>query len=87
MGFTRQALILRPHRAHSLQIIYGTLLWDIDSNDLELRADYLLVEGQGQFHIGTEAAPMLNRATIHIKDSAAAHPILGRRFIAAYVDL
>lgn len=65
-------------------IVYGTLMWDIDADDKMLKANYVLVEGNGKFLIGTEDAPMLGKATIYIKDSDAQHPHVGRRFIAGY---
>ena len=65
-------------------IIFGTFMWDIDVDDKELRANFVLVEGDGVFKIGDEKAPMLGKATIYIKDSEAQHPHVGRRFLAGY---
>ena len=68
-------------------VIYGKLRWDTNRDGLELRANYVLVEGQGEFHIGTQADPMNNTALVHIKNSSATHPHLGRRFIGGYRGL
>lgn len=65
-------------------IIFGTFMWDIDVDDKELRANFVLVEGDGVFKIGDKSAPMLGKATIYIKDSDAQHPHVGRRFLAGY---
>ena len=53
-------------------IVYGALVWDIEAKDVQLRANYILVEGQGKFLIGTEDSPMLNLATVHIKNAKCA---------------
>jgi hypothetical protein len=50
----------------------GRVLWDTGIDDLTLTTGYVVVGNGGAFHIGSEAAPMQNRATIRIKDGLAA---------------
>ena len=68
-------------------IIYGQLKWERSVSGLTLRANYVLVEGAGQLHIGSQESPMNNAATVYIKNSTDAHPHLGRRFIGGYRGL
>ena len=50
-------------------IVYGTFLWDVEKDNIELRANFILVEGNGKFLVGFKDAPMQFRATIYIKGS------------------
>ena len=68
-------------------IVYGRLNWHTDTAGLTLSAEYVLVEGAGQFHIGSDASPMLHAVTIYIRNSTDDHPQLGRRFIGGYKGL
>ena len=64
--------------------IHGTLRWDVSRANLELRANYVLVEDGGHFLMGTEASPMNHPATIYITNDPNSHPDLGRRFFGGY---
>ena len=74
--------------------INGELSWDTTVDGLTLKAGWVIAEGPGAvFRVGSEAAPMLKRATIHIKDikdsdtgaapffSKHIHPTLGDRVL------
>ena len=69
----------------SLQVetltIHGTLEWDLTKQNLELRANYILVETGGRFVLGTADSPMNFPATIYITKGASSDPELGRRFL------
>jgi len=61
--------------------IYGTLRWDQTKANLELRANYVLVEDGGHLVLGTVKSPMNRPATVYITDGPHSHPNLGRRFL------
>ena len=69
----------------SLQVetltIYGTLEWDRSKDNLELRANYVLVEDGGHFILGTVDSPMNLAATVYITNGPHSDPELGRRFL------
>merc|ERR1719469_759465 len=49
--------------------IRGKLTWDTSRSNVVLRAGFVMAEGQGVFELGTPDAPMLNPATIYIKNN------------------
>ena len=59
----------------------GTLEWDRSKDNLELRANYLLVEDGGHFILGTVDSPMNLAATVYITNGPHSDPELGRRFL------
>merc|ERR1719189_2547434 len=60
--------------------IEGTLTWDVASNNLELRAGFVVAEGAGAaFELGSPQSPMLNAATVYIKNNGMVHESLGKR--------
>ena len=61
--------------------IYGTLEWDRSKDNLELRANYILVEDGGHFILGTVDSPMNLAATVYITKGIHSDPELGRRFL------
>ena len=48
-----------------LLIREGALVWDISKDNLQLNAEYVVIVG-GSFTLGTETAPMTNKATIKL---------------------
>jgi len=64
--------------------VEGTLTWDTAKDGLELRSGFVLVQNGGIFNLGSEAAPMRNKATIYITANGADHPQLGERFLGAF---
>merc|ERR1740129_213901 len=49
--------------------IRGKLTWDTRRSNLVLRAGFVVAEGQGEFELGRPDAPMLNPATVFIKNN------------------
>jgi len=54
--------------------IDGTLKWDLTKDDLTLKSGFIVAEGpEGTFEMGTPEDPMLNKATIYIKNNGKEH--------------
>jgi len=66
--------------------VHGTLIWDINKPNIELRTFGILVEQGGIFQLGKASQPMMLPATIYIKNPRNAaignHPYLGKRYLA-----
>merc|ERR1719414_2304079 len=65
--------------------IRGTFTWDVTSNNLELRAGFVVVEGPAAaFELGSPQSPMLNNAKIYIKDGME-HDLGKRTFACTFI--
>ena len=67
----------------ALLIRGGTLTWDTDVDGIHLQAEYVIIVN-GEFHIGTEAEPMLLEAkmTIYGPHRSIPLPIYGAKVFA-----
>jgi hypothetical protein len=67
--------------------VLGSLVWDTSKSGLTLSAGFVVVEDGGSFTMGTEGAPMVNPATIYLKNNGASHHHNGKRVFGGYSAL